>query len=90
MKRHKARRRFVLCIRNAGFEDVERLKVYRALPDPAASVEGYVRVIDESGEDYLYPSDCFVLVDLPEKAAKALDASPRLERRNASRATKAS
>jgi hypothetical protein len=40
------------------------------LPDPVAASRGFVRVIDESGEDYLYPSDCFVAVELPRAAAR--------------------
>jgi hypothetical protein len=47
---------------------LEVRKVYQALPDPAAASKGFVRVIDESGEDYLYPADYFVVVDLPQKA----------------------
>lgn len=42
------------------------------LSDARAAEEGYVRVIDESGEDYLYPGDYFVAVDLPREAARAL------------------
>ena len=42
------------------------------LPDPAASAKGFVRVVDESGEDYLYPADNFVAVDLPQAAIDAL------------------
>ena len=40
------------------------------LPDPVAESRGFVRVIDESGEDYLYSSDCFVAVELPQAAAR--------------------
>jgi hypothetical protein len=46
-------------------DDLEARKVYQVLPDRKASSEGYVRVIDESGEDYMYPSDLFVPVKLP-------------------------
>jgi hypothetical protein len=46
--------------------------VYRVLPDEAAAEDGYVRVIDESGEDYLYPADYFVPIELPQAAEKAL------------------
>ena len=44
--------------------------MYQALPDPVAASRGFVRVIDESGEDYLYPSDYFVAVNLPQAAAR--------------------
>ena len=63
---------FGLCIRNDECEDLERRKVYRVLPDEDAAREGYVRVVDESGEDYLYPASYFVLVEVPEEAREAL------------------
>jgi hypothetical protein len=65
---------FVLCIRNEGCEDLEPRKVYQVLPDETAARDGYLRVVDESGEDYLYPAGCFVAVELPEAAAKAIAA----------------
>ena len=46
--------------------------MYQVLPDEAAAEDGYMRVIDESGEDYLYPQDYFVLIELPQVAEKAL------------------
>ena len=73
MKRVKPQSRFVLCIRTHGSEDLEPRKVYQLLADRAASREGYVRVIDESGEDYLYPADYFVPVRLPTAVAHALE-----------------
>ena len=63
---------FVLCIRNEDCEDVETRKIYRVVPDESAASEGCVRVIDESGEDYLYPSEYFVTIELPQAAQKAL------------------
>ncbi len=48
--------------------------LYGTLPDETAATEGYVRVIDESGEDYLYPETYFVPIDLPKKAEDALAA----------------
>ena len=56
---------FALCVEDGGMEDLEARKVYQLIPDREASREGYVRVIDESGEDYMYPSDLFVTVKLP-------------------------
>ena len=55
MKKQKAVIRFVLCIRNDGYDDLELRKVYQVITDPDAAEEGYIRIIDESGEDYLYP-----------------------------------
>ena len=63
---------FMLCIENKDSEDLERRKIYRVLPDSEASKEGYVRVIDESGEDYLYPESYFISIQLPKKAQEAL------------------
>jgi len=72
MKRSKLSGKFVICIRNADCEDLEPRKLYRVLPDEAAAVDGYIRVIDESGEDYLYPRDYFLPIELPKAAEKAL------------------
>jgi len=64
--------RFALCIENRDCEDLERRKVYQVLPDHDAETEGYLRVIDESGEDYLYPQSYFVFIHLPLEAQEAL------------------
>ena len=63
---------YVLCIENKDCEDLEKRKVYQILSDEEASKEGYLRVIDESGEDYLYPESYFVHVQLPHEAQEAL------------------
>ena len=64
--------RFLLCIRNDGYPaSLDVRKVYQAVPDATAAERRYVRVIDESGEDYLYPEDYFVPIDLPLAAARA-------------------
>ncbi|HID94842.1 MAG TPA: hypothetical protein EYP53_02130 [Candidatus Latescibacteria bacterium] len=60
--------RFAICIRNEGCEDLELRKVYQVLADESTAEEGYIRVIDESGEDYLYPADYFVPLKLPKPA----------------------
>jgi hypothetical protein len=62
---------FLLCVKNEEYPaSLEIRKVYQALPDPVAASRGFVRVVDESGEDYLYPSECFVAVELPQAAAR--------------------
>jgi hypothetical protein len=61
----KSKSKFLLCIRNDGADDLEPRKVYQVLSDRSAAREGYARVIDESGEDYLYPVEYFVPVKLP-------------------------
>jgi len=82
MRAEKSRARFLLCVRNDGADDLEPRKVYQALPDPGAAREGYARVIDESGEDYVYPADYFVPVRLPVVVARALlsPSNPALQR----------
>ena len=71
----KRRKQFAICVRNKGAEDLEVRKVYEILPDARAAKDGYVRVIDESGEDYLYPAEWFVTVEVPEEAERALAAA---------------
>jgi hypothetical protein len=57
---------FVVCIDSGHYPaSLERHKIYRALPDEDAEAEGDIRIIDESGEDYLYPASFFVPIDLP-------------------------
>jgi len=75
MKQHK--KQFAICVRNEGAEDLEIRRVYQILPDARAAKVGYVRVVDESGEDYLYPADYFVPVELSREAERALSAAPR-------------
>jgi hypothetical protein len=71
MPRHKCKQ-FVLCVRNDDAEDLELRKLYEQLPDRKASQDGYLRVIDESGEDYLYPESYFVAITLPTAAHEAM------------------
>jgi hypothetical protein len=81
---------FVLCVENGGMEDLEARKIYQVLLDREASREGYVRVIDESGEDYIYPSRLFVPVKLPaavvRRLRKPIDARTPAARRSMRRA----
>ena len=72
MGRKKRTPQFVLCVRNEGCDDLELRKAYQVLPDASATEEGYIRVIDESGEDYLYPADYFLPIALPDAVAKEL------------------
>ena len=75
MAHAETKTQFALCIRNDDCDDLERRKTYQVLRDKEAAKEGYLRVVDESGEDYLYPAGYFVLVDLPHEAQDALAAS---------------
>ena len=73
----KAATQFLLCIKNEGYAaSLEVRKVYRSLADAGAAEHGMVRVIDESGEDYLYPQDFFLAVELPTGARKAFAHAP--------------
>jgi hypothetical protein len=66
---------YVLCIDNGGYpESLEVRKVYAVLPDARAEARQYRRVIDETGEDYLYPSKYFVPIQLPPEAGRVLPA----------------
>jgi hypothetical protein len=65
--------RFLICIRNDGYPaSLETRKVYQALPDPDAEAQGLVRVIDESGEDYLFPKSMFLPLELSGEASAVL------------------
>jgi len=64
--------RFALCMDNKDCEDLEKRKIYQVIPDEQGAKEGYLRVIDESGEDYLYPESYFILIQLPREAQEAL------------------
>jgi len=72
MKKNTTQTKFALCIENRDSEDLEKRKVYKIIPDTKAKKEGYIRVIDESGEDYLYPESYFTLINLPQRAQNAL------------------
>ena len=64
---------FLVCIKNEGYPvSLERHKIYRTLPDEDAAFDGDVRVIDESGEDYLYPSNYFVPINVPHDVEESL------------------
>ncbi len=63
--------RFALCVRKGADDDVEVRKAYQVLP-AAPNEAGFLRVIDESGEDYLYPSENFVMIEVPRGAEAAL------------------
>lgn len=72
MATRRRAKQFLLCVRNEGCEDLELRKLYPQLTDAKAAASGYVRVIDESGEDYLYPARLFVAVELTSAAKRAV------------------
>jgi hypothetical protein len=72
-ERKKTESEFVVCLKNDGYAaSLERHKIYRVLPDPEAEKDGDLRIIDESGEDYLYPKDWFVLINVPDAVEASL------------------
>lgn len=65
--------RLLVCVENKGYAvSLEKRKIYIALPDPVAAKHEQVRVIDESGEDYLFPKSFFLPVSLPQAVRKAV------------------
>jgi hypothetical protein len=69
----KSTKRLFIYLDNAGYEvSLERLKIYVALPDAKAARTGYLRIIDESAEDYLYPSQGFVAAELSISTRRAV------------------
>lgn len=77
MAKATTKKRFLLCVRNEGCEDLEPRKLYEQLADSRAREEGYVRVVDESGQDYIYPANYFVAIELPREAERALAGAAR-------------
>jgi hypothetical protein len=68
--------RFVICVRNDGYPaSLELHKVYRVVRDEDAERDGDLRVVDESDEDYLYPTEFFVPVEVPTGSMAALERS---------------
>ena len=66
-----ATHQFVVCINNSGYEvSLEPRKLYQVLPDSEAAKHHQVRIVDESGDDYLYPESFFLAVPLPERVAE--------------------
>ena len=72
MKQEQRKQVFALCVENKDCDDLEKRKIYQILPDKAAGKDGYLRVVDESGEDYLYPESYFIVVQLPIEAQESL------------------
>jgi hypothetical protein len=68
-----SQRRFAVCVRNDGYEaSLERNKIYTVVPDNEAERDGDLRVVDESGEDYLFAADRFVAIDVPAAVRASL------------------
>ena len=73
MENRSANLRFAICINNSGYiDDLKVRTVYQVLPDESAAKSNYLRIIDETGEDYLYPAAYFVVIEVPPEAEKTL------------------
>ena len=64
--------KFAVCIQSDDPDLLTPRMIYRVLPDESAAKSNHVRVIDNEGEDYLYPADCFMFLDLPQEIERAL------------------
>jgi len=63
----------VVCVKNTGYKtSLVIRKIYSVISDPDASKRGLLRVVDESGEDYLFPQRLFVAVELPDEVGRAI------------------
>lgn len=70
-------KRFAVCVDNSGYElSLERGKIYEILADPDGAGHGYLRVVDESGEDYLFDSERFFPITISQQLQKALKKAP--------------
>ena len=66
--------KFVLCLDNSGHEvSLQVRKLYERLPDAKAESHGYIRVVDESGEDYMFPADRFLPLDLSRDTESVIE-----------------
>jgi hypothetical protein len=92
MKRSKLNtQRFVVCIDNSDYRaSLELHKIYQVLPDQRAAADDYLRVVDESGEDYLYSTKRFVPIELPQRVERSVARATKESTRLANSAIPAS
>jgi len=71
MKEKRLKTQFVVCVKNEGYAaSLELRKIYQVVVDSRSEEHGLIRVIDESGEDYLYPVEYFAAIELPQAVEK--------------------
>lgn len=71
-RKPRSKPQYVVCLSNRGFKaSLVVRRLYQALPDEAGAKQGLIRVVDESGEDYLYPARMFAAIDVPQVVEKA-------------------
>jgi hypothetical protein len=71
-RRGKAELKFAVCIQTDDSDLLTPRMIYRVIPDETAAKSNHIRVVDNEGEDYLYPADYFMFLDLPQEIARAL------------------
>jgi hypothetical protein len=71
-KRRNNALKFAVCIQSDDPDLLTPRKIYQVLPDPSAAKSNYVRVVDNEGQDYLYPAQYFMFLDLPQEIERAL------------------
>lgn len=77
METESTQPRFAVCINNTTYpDDLKARTIYQVLTDESAARSNYIRVVDETGEDYLYPAELFVVIDVPLEVQKALIQTP--------------
>jgi len=77
MKQRQTGPGFVVCVKNDDYQaSLELRKIYQVVPDSRTAEHQCIRVTDESGEDYLYPADYFVLIELPKTVEEAFSLVP--------------
>ncbi len=67
-------RRFALCINDKGYDDIQKMKIYEVIEHNQDTDKGWIRLIDDSGEDYLYPPAYFDAIDIPVRIQEAIAA----------------
>jgi hypothetical protein len=70
--RLKSKRQFAICIQTEDTDLLTPRRIYKVLPDESAAKSQYIRIIDDEGEDYLYPAAYFLFVDFPRTVEQAL------------------
>ena len=69
----RSEKSFVVCVNNKGYPaSLEPRKLYQMIPDEQAAKLGQIRIVDESGENYLYPEQYFAPVQLPQDTQRAV------------------
>jgi len=64
--------KYAICINSDDCDDLEERKIYQCIPDKPTEAEGYLRIVDESGEDYIYSKNHFILTDFPKNVEDVL------------------